>query len=191
MTTATSAASIPTRTLAITAAAQAAYARNPIPEDPRQRVPGRAAVCMFAVTASRGSYNADKNNIQPRLGFAYQVNDKTVAPRRLGDLHGAGAVRRSGIYQPGFSQATNIVPSLDTGVTIRATLANPFPEGVLRPPGNSLGVNTFLGRTIGRFNDDLDFKNGQAMRWSFSMQRELPGQWVVEGAYVGKPRATI
>ena len=22
------------------------------------------------------------------------------------------------------------------------------------------------------------------MRWSMSMQRELPGQWVVEGAYV-------
>ena len=37
----------------------------------------------------------------------------------------------SGIFQPGFSQGTTIVPSLDTGVTIRATLANPFPDGVL------------------------------------------------------------
>ena len=66
----------------------------------------------------------------------------------------------SGIYQPGFSQATNIVPTLDAGVTIRATLANPFPDGVLTPPGNSNGANTFLGRSIGRFNDDLDYRNG-------------------------------
>ena len=90
----------------------------------------------------------------------------------------------SGIYQPGFSQATNIVPSNDVGLTIRSTLATPFPDGVLSPPGNSNGVNTFLGRGIGRFNDILDYSNGQSMRWSLSMQRELPGQWVVEGAYV-------
>ena len=30
----------------------------------------------------------------------------------------------------------------------------------------------------------LDYSNGQSMRWSLGMQRELPGQWVVEGAYV-------
>ena len=96
------------------------------------------------------------NNFQPRLGFAYQVNEKTV-------LRGGYAIYAvpalfdiSGIYQPGFSQATNIVPSNDVGVTIRSTLTNPFPDGVLAPPGNSNGVNTFLGRGIGRFNDDLD-----------------------------------
>jgi hypothetical protein len=76
------------------------------------------------------------------------------------------------------------VPSLDTGVTIRANLANPFPDGVTDPPGASLGANTFLGRSIGRFNDELDYINGQSMRWVLSVQRELPGQWVVEGAYV-------
>ena len=90
----------------------------------------------------------------------------------------------SGVHQPGFSQATNIVPSNDVGLTIRSTLSNPFPDGVLTPPGNSNGVNTFLGRELGRFNDDLNYRNGQSMRWSLSMQRELPGQWVVEGAYV-------
>ena len=45
-------------------------------------------------------------------------------------------------------------------------------------------MNTFVGRGIGRFNDDLDYQNGQSMRWSVSLQRELPGQWVLEGAYV-------
>ena len=52
------------------------------------------------------------------------------------------------------------------------------------PPGDSLGPNTFVGRALGRFNNDLDYVNGQSMRWSIGMQRELPGLWLVEGAYV-------
>ena len=46
-------------------------------------------------------------------------------------------------------------PRSTPALTIRATLANPFPDGVAEPPGASLGPNTFLGRGIGRFNNDL------------------------------------
>jgi Carboxypeptidase regulatory-like domain len=181
----------PNADLSITAAAQAAYARNPIPEIAPSAFRVKGGL-QFASSSNRGTYNPDMNNFQPRLGFAYQANEKTV-------LRGGWAIYSvpalfdiSGIYQPGFSQATGIVPSLDTGLTIRATLANPWPDGVLTPPGNSNGPNTFLGRTLGsggnapgnRFNDVLDYRNGQSMRWSLSMQRELPGQWVIEGAYV-------
>jgi hypothetical protein len=112
------------------------------------------------------------------------MNEKTV-------LRGGWAIYAvpalfdiSGIYQPGFSQATNIVPTNDVGLTIRSTLANPWPDGVATPPGASNGVNTVLGRSIGRFNNDLDNRNGQSMRWSVSMQRELGGQWMGEAAYV-------
>ena len=91
----------------------------------------------------------------------------------------------SGIYQPGFSQGTSIVPSLDTGVTIRATLGNPWPDGVAEPPGAANGPNTFLGRTIGRFNDDLDYVSGAVHavgRSASSASSRDSG--VVEGAYV-------
>ena len=128
--------------------------------------------------------NPDLNNFQPRAGFAYQLDSKTVVRGGWAIYAVPALFDISGIYQPGFSQGTSIVPSLDTGVTIRATLANPFPDGVADPPGASLGPNTFVGRAIGRFNNDLDYRNGQSMRWSIGMQRELPGQWVVEGAYV-------
>ena len=139
---------------------------------------------MFATDSEPGTVNPDKNNVQPRLGLAYRVSDTTVV-RGGWAIYTVPALFDNGIYQPGFSQGTNIVPSPDNGVTIRATLNNPFPDGVLDPPGNSLGVNTFVGRTIGRFNDDLAFKNPQAMRLALTLQRELPGQWVVEGGYVG------
>jgi Carboxypeptidase regulatory-like domain len=173
----------PDAALTITNAAQAAYAANPIPEVAASAFRVRGGL-QFASDSARGTYNPDLNNFQPRVGFAYQLDPKTV-------LRGGWAIYAvpalfdvSGIYQPGFSQGTSIVPSLDTGVTIRATLANPFPDGVAEPPGASLGPNTFVGRTIGRFNDAGAYSNGQSMRWSLGMQRELPGQWVVEGAYV-------
>jgi hypothetical protein len=169
--------------LAITEAAQAAYAANPIAEVAPSAFRVRGGL-QFASDSNRGTYNPDLNNFQPRVGFAYQIDQKTVFRGGWAIYAVPALFDVSGIYQPGFSQGTPIVPSLDAGVTVRATLANPFPDGVADPPGSRNGPNTFVGRTIGRFNDDLAYRNGQSMRWSLSMQRELPGQWVVEGAYV-------
>ncbi len=173
----------PDAELRITAATQAAYAANPIPQVAVSAFKVRGGM-QFVTPGNPGTYNPDMNNFQPRVGFAYQLNSKTVA-RGGWTIYAVPALFDiSGISQPGFSQGTPIIPSPDNGVTIRSTLANPFPDGVAVPPGNSQGPNTFLGRSIGRFNDDLNYLNGQSMRWSLSVQRELPGQWVVEGAYV-------
>jgi hypothetical protein len=173
----------PNAVLAITSAAQAAYAASPIPEvAPSEfRVLGGL---QFANDSDRGTYDPDTNNFQPRLGFAYQADERTVIRGGWAIYSVPALFDVSGIYQPGFSQGTSIVPTLDNGLTFNATLANPFPDGVAEPPGASDGPNTFVGRGIGRFNDQLDYRNGQSMRWSVSMQRELPGQWVVEGAYI-------
>ena len=173
----------PDATLDITNAAQAAYAASPIPEIPASAFRVRGGL-QFASDSDRQTVNPDMNNFQPRLGFAYQANEKTVVRGGYAIYAVPALFDLTGIYQPGFSQGTSLVPSLDTGLTIRATLANPFPDGVAEPPGASLGPNTFVGRGIGRFNDQLDYINGQSMRWVLSVQRELPGQWLVEGAYV-------
>jgi hypothetical protein len=173
----------PGATLTITGPAQAAYAANPIPEvSPSAfRVLGGLG---FADDANRGFYTADKNNWQPRLGMAYSIDDKTVV--RAGYAIYTVPAVINGVRQSGFSQATNIVPTNNNGLTFQANLANPFPSGVAEPPGASLGPNTFVGRQLDRWEDDADgFKNAQAMRWSVSVQRELPHQWVVEASYVG------
>ena len=173
----------PDATLDISSAAAAAYAANPIPEIAPSAFRVRGGL-LFASEENPGTVNADTNNFQPRFGFAYRVSGKTVL-RGGWAIYTVPALFDNGIYQPGFSQGTNIVPSPDNGVTIRATLENPFPDGVLDPPGNSLGPNTFVGRGIGRFNDDLNFRNPQAMRSALTVQREIAGQWVVEGGYDG------
>ncbi len=174
----------PAAELAISNAAEAAYRANPIPEVPASAF-NVAGGLQFADDGNRAFVNADRNNIQPRLGFAYQLNTKTVLRGGYAIYTVPALFDYTGVYQPGYSQATNIVPSLDTGVTIRATLANPFPDGVVEPPGGSNGPNTFVGRSIGRLNTDLDYSNGQTMRWAISVQRELPAEWVFEAAYVG------
>ena len=173
----------PAATLAITNAAQAAYAANPIPEVSPSAFKVLGGL-QFADDSNRGFYAADKNNWQPRLGMAYSIDDKTVL--RAGYAIYAVPAVIWNVYQAGFSQDTNIVPTNDNGLTFVANLANPFPSGVADPPGASQGVNTFVGRTIGRWEADVNgFQNPQAMRWSISVQRELPHQWVVEAAYVG------
>ncbi|HMV52018.1 MAG TPA: hypothetical protein PKD31_30015, partial [Blastocatellia bacterium] len=76
-----------------------------------------------------------------------------------------------------------LVGTTDNGLTSVGTLANPFPTGVLVPAGSSLGLSVLLGQNISFRPRNL--KNTQAQRWSFGVQRELPGNWVVELQYVG------
>jgi hypothetical protein len=172
----------PAAGVSIAASAQAAYAAAPIPEVPVSQF-NVAGGIQFASDQNRGFWDADADNIQPRAGFAYQLDDRSVLRGGWG-IYTVPFVFSNGVFQPGFSQATSIVPTLDNGLTIRATLDQPWPDGVIDPPGASLGANTFLGQNLSRFAP-LDFKNAQNMRYTIGVQRELPHQWLVEGSYVG------
>jgi hypothetical protein len=171
----------PEAAISIAAQARANYAAAPIPEVPVSQFNPRGGL-LFASDENRGFWDADGNNFQPRVGLAYQLNDKTVVRSGWGIYTVPFII--TGSFQPGFSQATSLVPTLDSGLTFNSTLNNPFPSGVLAPPGSSLGADTFLGQEISRFVP-IDFSNSQNMRYSIGVQRELPGQWLFEVAYVG------
>jgi len=99
---------------------------------------------LFTSASHRGFWRADRNNIQPRIGFAYQINKNTV-------LRGGWAIYTvpfliDGVNQSGFSQSTNLVPTLDKGLTFRANLFEPFPDGVVNPPGTRLVSRPRLAR---------------------------------------------
>jgi Carboxypeptidase regulatory-like domain len=170
----------------IEAAAKARYAANPIPEIPVDSFKVKGGL-LFADEENRGFWETDKNNFLPRLGFAYQLNQKTVLRGGFGIYMVPFVI--DGTFQFGFSQSTNVVPTLNSGLTFAPACAtcgdlfNPFPTGVLEPPGSSLGLATFLGQSFEFL--PVDRRNGQIQRWEFGVQRELPGQWLVEAAYVG------
>ena len=170
----------------IEAAAKAAYAASPIPEIPVASFQVKGGL-LFANENNRSFWQNDKNNFQPRIGFAYKIGDKTVlrggwgiftVPFVMGYITGF-------INQPGFSQSTPLVGSTDNGLSFVGTLANPFPSGVLLPAGASQGLSTFLGQGTNFLPVNDAINNPQAQRWSFGVQRELPGEWLVDLAYVG------
>ena len=93
------------------------------------RRPGRrAAASASPPTARRGIWNADKNNIQPRVGFAYKWNDKTVVRGGWG-IYTSPFVFSNGINQMGYSQSTPFTATQNNGLTFQSTLSNPYPTG--------------------------------------------------------------
>lgn len=164
----------------IEAAAKSAYATAPIPEIAAGAFNVKGGL-LFASDSQRAFWDADKNNVQPRFGFAYQWNDKTVVRGGWGIYTVPFVI--NGANQVGFSQATPIVGSNDNGLTFVSSLANPFPSGVLAAVGSSLGLASQMGQSISFLPRDLN--NTQAQRWSFGVQREMPWNWLLEAQYVG------
>jgi hypothetical protein len=168
----------------IEAAARARYAQNPTPEVPVSEFEVRGGLTFAGVDGQpTGLYDTPKNNFMPRLGLTYKVNEATVIRGGYGMFYGFLGQRRGDVIQSGFSQNTNIIPSLDNGLTFIATLSNPFPNGITEPVGNAQGAQTFLGQSITFFNPSP--KAPRSQRWQVGVQRELRGRFMVEASYVG------
>ena len=172
----------PSATLSLTSAAEANYAARP-DIIPASQWRARGGV-NFASDSNPGFWNADRNNIQPRLGFAYTLNDKTVIRGGWG-IYTSAFVFSNGVNQMGYSQVTPYVATQNNGLTFQSTLSNPYPNSVLQPAGNSLGPNTFLGQNLTRFMPANDVQNPQLSRYLVNVQRQLPGRWLLEVGYAG------
>jgi len=131
---------------------------------------------------SRRAVNLDKNNIQPRLGFAYQLTNRMVVRGGWGVYYIYPTNRDLQFF--GFAQVTPLVASLDGNRTFRSDLLNnPYPTGIQQPPGASLGLNTFLGQNIEVHNPD--FRMPYVHQFSLGFQFQLPANSMVEVSYVG------
>jgi Carboxypeptidase regulatory-like domain/TonB dependent receptor len=147
--------------------------------------PGQAAV------------NTDKNNFQPRIGFAYSIDDKTVLRGGYGRYYvnpvgaggGATGTPTPGYPGNGFSVQTPLIASIDGNRTPlvdafgNGVLSNPFPQGVLQPAGSSRGLESFLG--LGFQYSNPDFVVPKVDNFSLGIQRQLPWNIAAEVSYVG------
>ena len=168
----------------IEAAARANYALNPIPEIPVDQFRVRGGLTWVNQNGvGRSPFRGEKNNFMPRLGMAYQPTDTTVLRAGWGVYYDTIGVNTTRALQTGFSQSTPIQASLDNGLTYVATLANPFPNGLLPPRGSSGGLTTNLGQNLEFYSRDR--KHPYSHRWSLSVQQALPGQILGEVTYVG------
>jgi hypothetical protein len=108
-----------------------------------------------------------------------------------GPLRGGKSIdsRRIQVIQTGFNQLTNIVSSNDGGITFAASLANPFPTGILQPTGASLGPLTYVGNGISFFNPNP--LAPRLLKYEVDIQRELPGRFVLSVGYLGSRGADL
>jgi hypothetical protein len=134
----------------------------------------------------RRVYDFDYSNIQPRLGFAWNFLPKTVMRGGIGIFHRT-ATQDS--QTTGYSLNTDYIRSVDGDRTPRSLLAGPyspeypFPDGVVRPRGSADGIATNVGGGVGY--DGRQRLIPRTFQWSYTLERELPGNMVLEVSYVG------
>src|SRR5215207_8474128 len=142
---------------------------------------------LYADENNRALWDADKGNWQPRVGAAYQLNEKTVFRAGFGVFMSPYRIVPDDLRQVGFNAQTPFVPTNDQGRTFVATLDNPFPTGFQTAFGSARGLLTNVGGELGASDAGLvpvDRKNGKFSRVIIGFQHELPGQFVVEANVV-------
>lgn len=124
---------------AIAAAAQASYARNPIPEIPADRFRVRGGLLYPDTGGPKKAWERNLANVMPRAGLAWLAAPHTAVRGGYGLFYDMLGANRLTVNQVGYARDTALTPSLDNGQTFIATLPNPF-AGLL--PGTVLnGAN--------------------------------------------------
>ncbi|HKA01836.1 MAG TPA: hypothetical protein VKE70_35240, partial [Candidatus Solibacter sp.] len=174
----------PTAALPFAAQAAANYAKNPTPEVSPSAFQAQGGLLFAGVGGQpRTFYNPETRQLMPRAGIAYAPNSKTVIRAGAGVFYGSLGVRLQDAIQIGFNQLTNIVATNDGGVTFASSLSNPFPNGILRPTGSSLGTLTYVGNPIGFFNPEP--LAPKLVKYEVDIQRQLPAGFVFSAGYLG------
>lgn len=153
--------------------------------------PNLVGAMKFANSSNRRQVPTDLNNLGPRFGFAYQLQPKTVMRGGYALMYAGSAMQAAGhtgtAGMEGFRSSTPFLSSLD-GRTPLNSLRNPFPDGFNLPLGAAdgplSGGNTQLGLGVseGFF---INARNPVIQQWNFNLQRELPGNFVIEAGYLG------
>lgn len=168
----------------IEAAAIANYAKAPMPGLAVADFKVKGGVTFAGVGSnSRNYWNDQGIQWSPRIGLAYQYNNKTVLRGGYGVFYQPNGILRTNSILSGFTRGTPIVASNDSGLTYIANLTNPLPGGLLPVLGASEGLQTTLGQGTTFFAADR--KMAPSHRWSFGFQRDLAGGIMLESSYVG------
>jgi trimeric autotransporter adhesin len=127
--------------------------------------------------------NPNLNKLSPRVGFAYQLNSKTVVRGGYGIFWAPQFSIGSPLATPGYSTTTSYVATTNGNATPAGSLSNPFPNGLTVPVGNAAGPATGIGQTISIFYPGS--RSPRVQQYSVDVQRDLPGGIALEVAYVG------
>jgi hypothetical protein len=144
----------------------------------------KGAVQFAGVNGNKvNAMNPNMNKMAPRVGVAWQVAPNTTIRGGYG-MYWAPQFAISVPYNPpGYTATSTYVASNDGNATPANSLANPFPAGLARPTGNTLGNLTGIGQSLSII--DPKARSPRVQQYSLDVQRELPLGVALEVAYVG------
>ena len=129
-------------------------------------------------------YKGDWNNIQPRVGATFRVNEWLVARGNYGRTFlGLSSSGQNGVYTQDFQRTTPFVANAPNGIDPGQPWANPFPDGFFQPRAGELGLATFLGQGFTVPNPDYEIPYTDT--WMAGVDFQLPWNIGVDLAYVG------
>jgi hypothetical protein len=161
----------------------------PASVDPTGATPAHTVVGGLMYAGVNGNPDAQGNPVKikwsPRVGAVYSLSSTTVLRAGYGLYwspwnYPAPSSATSNYGQLGYTQNT---PSPQTTTTPTVTLTNPFPNGLVQPYGNSLGLLTGVGTAISYV--DQNRTSPRVQQYSADLQRELPGAMAITVSYVG------
>jgi carboxypeptidase family protein len=153
---------------------------NPTATNP---VTGSPGVLQYSgVDFGRQAYDTDFSNIGPRVGFAFDVfgDGKTVVRGGYGIFYFHTANYEYPDMQ-GFSVTTPFQSV--QGAAFPVFQLSGGPSQIQQPAGSSLGPLSFLGNNVTYFERNRNTPTTQ--QWNLNLQRELPGQILLDAAYAG------
>ena len=146
---------------------------------------------MFNSAKVRTDWVTDWRDFQPRFGFAYMLGQKTVIRGGYGIYFSQTRSGANGVLSygsQGFSQSTTTITTYQNdGATPWLHLSNPFPNGLIQPPGSSLGLLNDVGYgAVGPLRTAAAARTPYEQSWSFGIERQLPSSMLLEVEYIGK-----
>jgi hypothetical protein len=163
-----------------------------IPKGPNQDapLPPNFATDLPGVKVSRGEVDKylipwDKTSIAPRLGFAYNIVNRTVIRAGYGIFYG-GEENQGGDPNRGENVPFNQTSALDRPPSVSIFEPNPLFSGFQ----NGFPMNwQSLPAGVGLRGVAKNFRNPMVHKWNFAIQQEMWGGNALELSYVGNHQA--
>ncbi len=187
----------PTAQLPIAAAAQAAYAANPLAQLPASSFIVQGGDYYLNANGKTNQLWQNQLMFLPRLAAAWQVTPKTVVRAGYGIYYDTLNSLVESAPQNGFSCTQTNTSSDNSGVTFNlgnpaagvSPLSNPFPSMVggnapCQPLGSSLGASYQVGRGFNFI--PYNREHPRVQRWRGSVQRQLGNDMLIEATYWGQ-----
>lgn len=165
-------------------------ATSPLAQATGMPLKGEVGLVDSSLRQSRNPFDLDEREFSPRFGLAYRLNDKTVFRGGYGIFRIPFVVAwsLSPNNDPINSIGTPFIASNDGGITPFNPVSgwtNPYPNGILQPPGRASNLNQIFLNTGGVGDPTSNIKPGYMQQWNIDLQRQLPAGFFVDLAYAG------